>query len=220
MRLDIPMAIIQPEKDQLPGACKNWLEVGSWADVSNKDYGITWVTLDAPLVEVGGITATLLGGQSNPAIWRKHIEPTQKLYSWALNNHWETNYRAYQDGIMTFRYALQPHLGFDAVTATKLATSLSQPLIVAPATGHPMPASTLQLSSGRLIILALRPSMDGKANMVTLFNPGDQPGSTTLRWNSPVGAAHYSNTTEKAMAPVEGPITIAPQDVVTIRVEK
>jgi alpha-mannosidase len=60
MRLDIPMAIMQPEKDQIPGSCKNWLEVGSWADVSNAAYGVTWVTLDAPLVEVGSITATLL----------------------------------------------------------------------------------------------------------------------------------------------------------------
>jgi hypothetical protein len=85
IRLDIPMAIMQPEKDQIPGSCKNWLETGGWADVSNKDFGVTWVSPDAPLVEVGGITATLLGGQSNPAVWRKHIEPTQKLYSWALN---------------------------------------------------------------------------------------------------------------------------------------
>ena len=82
MRLDIPMAIMEPEKDQIPGSCKNWLEVGGWADVSNKDYGITWVTLDAPLVEVGGITATLLGGQSNPAIWRKHIGPKSRKRVW------------------------------------------------------------------------------------------------------------------------------------------
>ncbi|GGB19700.1 glycoside hydrolase family 38 C-terminal domain-containing protein [Puia dinghuensis] len=235
IRLDLPMAIMQPEKDQIPGSCKNWLEVGSWADVSNKDYGVTWVTLDAPLVEVGGITATLLGGQSNPAVWRKHIEPTQKLYSWALNNHWETNYRAYQDGIITFRYALQPHKLFDAAASTKLATALSQPLIAATASvptapappaaaaamsGSPMSTSRLQLSSQQLVVLALRPALDGKAWIVSLFNPTQEPVATTLTWNSPVGAAHYSNTTEAALAPVEGSIAVAPQDVVTIRVEK
>jgi alpha-mannosidase len=220
MRLDIPMAIMRPEKDQIPGSCKNWLEVGSWADVSNKDYGVTWVTLDAPLVEVGGITATLLGGQSNPAVWRKHIEPTQKLYSWALNNHWETNYRAYQDGIITFRYALQPHKAFDPVAATKLATGLSQPLIVTAATSNAPATAKLQLGNEQLVALVLKPSMDGKAWIVTLFNPGEQAETTGLSWNSPVGAAHYSNTSEEAQAPVEGPITVAPQDVVTIRIEK
>ena len=220
MRLDIPMAIMQPEKDQIPGSCKNWLEVGSWADVSNNNFGVTWVTLDAPLVEVGGITATLLGGQSNPAVWRKHIGPTQKLYSWAINNHWETNYRAYQDGIITFRYALQPHNGYDPVASTKLATGLTQPLVVAAATGNAPGTPRLQLSSQRLVVLVLKPSTDGKAWMVTLFNPGEQAESTSLGWNGSVGAAHYSNTTEEPAAPVEGPVTIAPQDVVTIRVEK
>jgi len=220
MRIDLPMAIMQPEKDQIPGSCKNWLEVGSWADVSNKDHGITWVTLDAPLVEVGGITATLLGGQSHPEVWRKHIEPTQKLYSWAINNHWETNYRAYQDGIITFRYALQPHRIYDPVASTKLATSLSQPLIVANAAGEVPTKPKLQLTNQNLVALVLRPSTDGKAWMVTLFNPGTQSESTTLNWNGPVGATHYSNTTEEVQTAVTGPITVAPQDVVTVRVEK
>lgn len=220
VRLDIPMAIMQPEKDQIPGSCKNWLEVGNWADVSNKDYGVTWVTLDAPLVEVGGITATLLGGQSHPEVWRKHIEPTQKLYSWALNNHWETNYRAYQDGIITFHYALQPHKAFDAAASTKLATGLSQPLIVAPAAGELAATPKLQLSSQRLVALVLKPSTDGKAWMVTLFNPNEQSESTSLTWTGSVGAAHYSNTSEEAQASVDGPIVVAGQDVVTIRVEK
>jgi hypothetical protein len=220
MRLDIPMAIMQPEKDQIPGSCKNWLEVGSWADVSNKDYGVTWVTLDAPLVEVGGITATLLGGQSHPEVWRKHIEPTQKLYSWAINNHWETNYRAYQDGIITFRYALQPHKNYDPVASTKLATGLSQPLVVTAATGDAPTTPRLRLSNEKLVSLALKPSTDGKAWIVTLFNPGEQSESTTLNWNSNVGAAHYSNTTEETQDAVNGPITVAAQDVITIRVEK
>ena len=199
MRLDIPMAIMQPEKDQIPGSCKNWLEVGSWADVSNKDHGITWVTLDAPLVEVGGITATLLGGQSNPAVWRKHIEPTQKLYSWALNNHWETNYRAYQDGIITFRYALKPHKTYDPVASTKLATSLSQPLVVTEARGELLTTPHLQLSNQQLVALVLKPSTDGKAWMLTLFNPSEQTQSATIGANT---------------------ITLAPQDVITLRVEK
>ncbi|HVU98678.1 MAG TPA: glycoside hydrolase family 38 C-terminal domain-containing protein [Puia sp.] len=206
MRLDIPMAIMQPEKDQIPGSCKNWLEVGSWADVSNADHGITWVTLDAPLVEVGGITATLLGGQSNPAVWRKHIEPTQKLYSWALNNHWETNYRAYQDGIITFRYALQPHRAYDPVASTKLATGLSQPLIITEAKGEAPTTPRVQLSNQQLVALVLKPSTDGKAWILTLFNPSEQTQSTTLSWNTPVGGAKT--------------ITVAPQDVITLRVEK
>ena len=220
MKLDIPLAIMRPEKDQIPGSCKNWLESGSWADVSNKDLGITWATLDAPLVEVGDITATLLGGQSNPDIWRKKIEPTQKLYSWALNNHWETNYRAYQDGLITFRYALRPHGSFDPAAATKFATGLFQPMVIAPATGNERSAPRLQLGSDNIVALVFKPSEDGQAWILTLYNPTAVTQSASLRWLEPVKAVHYSNTGEMPLGPVTGEIGIAAQDIVTLRVEK
>ncbi len=210
MQLDIPLALMRPEQDQLPGSCKNWLEVGNYADVSNATTGITWVTLDAPLVEVGGITATLLGGQSHPEVWRKHIEPTQKLYSWAINNHWETNYRAYQDGIITFRYALRPHGAFDALSATEFSTGLVQPLIVGVASmgravGLRDTVPMLRLTGGvgqagsGVIVVALRPSEDGKAFVVTLYNPGESSVTATLGTQA---------------------VEVAGRDVITVRVER
>ncbi|MGA9240676.1 MAG: glycoside hydrolase family 38 C-terminal domain-containing protein, partial [Silvibacterium sp.] len=88
IHIDVPLAVMRPEIDQLPGSCKNWLPVGRWIDVANAEYGITCATLDAPLVEIGSLSATMLGSQTHPEIWRKHIEPTQKFYSWVMNNHW------------------------------------------------------------------------------------------------------------------------------------
>ena len=105
MRMDIPWAVMRPEVDQMPGACKNWFTVGRWVDVSNQKYGVTWATLDAPLVEVGGITADKIGTQANPSVWLSKLAPSQTLYSWVMNNHWYTNYKADQDGPTTFRYA-------------------------------------------------------------------------------------------------------------------
>ena len=113
MTLDIPLGWMQPETDQMQSACKNWFTVGRWIDISNRDRGVTWVTLDAPLVQLGGITATLLGSQNNPDIWRKKVDQTQKGYSWAMNNHWGTNYQAYQEGPTVFRYVLRPHRASD-----------------------------------------------------------------------------------------------------------
>jgi alpha-mannosidase len=220
MKIDIPMAVMRPEVDQIPSACKNWLEVGAWADVSNKDLGITWASLDAPLVEVGGITATLLGGQTNPAVWRKKIEPTQKLYSWAINNHWETNYRAYQDGIISFRYALRPHRAFEPAEASQFATGLAQPLVVGAASVDAGGKPLLQLSNKDVLVQVLKPSDDGKAWIVSLFNPGPSTQSVSLRWAAPVKGTSYSNTSETPGAPVSGDIILAAQDVVTLRIER
>jgi hypothetical protein len=220
VKIDIPFSVMRPEVDQIPGSCKNWLEVGQWADVSNDRLGITWVTLDAPLIEVGSITATLLGGQTNPAVWRHHIEPTQKIYSWALNNHWETNYRAYQDGIITFRYALRPHEDFHPAEAHRFAAGLTQTLVVTKASGQGYTRPKLTLSAGDVVVEVLKPSEDGKAWIVTLFNASAQQASTSLQWSAPAGAMHYSNTAEASLGLVNGPVGLAPWAVVTVRVEK
>jgi len=150
MRLDLPLGQMIPEKDQMPSACKNWFTVGRWADVSNEHEGVTWVTMDAPLVEVGEISATLIGSQNNPDIWRKKVEPTQTLYSWAMNNHWGTNYRQHQEGPVMFRYILRPHGAFDATETTRFAVGFSQPLVVRPASKVPYTSPFKLNSSGYL----------------------------------------------------------------------
>ena len=113
VRMDVPWAVVRPETDQIPGACKNWFTVQHFVDISNDQRGITWLTPNAPLVEVGGITANLIGSLSDPAAWIDRLEPSQTIYSWAMNNHWHTNYRAEQEGATTFRYVLVPHHGND-----------------------------------------------------------------------------------------------------------
>jgi hypothetical protein len=220
MRIDIPMAVMQPEKDQIPGSCKNWLETGSWADVSNDENGITWTTLDAPLVEAGEISAILLGGQGNPDVWRKKIEPTQRLYSWALNNHWETNYRAYQDGLITFRYALRPHAAYDAAVAARFATGLTQPLVTTSAVDNRQQNARPLLGSGKIMALVFKPGEDGNSYILTLYNPTDKTETTSLRWSQPVGKTFYSNTSEEDLSPVTGDIQIAPMQVVTLKVTR
>ncbi|NVM24188.1 MAG: glycoside hydrolase, partial [Desulfobacterales bacterium] len=129
MRMDTPWAVVQPEVDQLPGACKNYFTVQRWVDVSNEDYGVTWATVDAPLVEVGAITSDPRGKTVG---WIKHIEPSTTLYSYVMNNYWETNYKAGQEDPTTFRYSIKPHKRFDSGSAARFGTERSQPLIAVP----------------------------------------------------------------------------------------
>lgn len=218
--LDLPLGQMQPEKDQIPGSCKNWLEVNDWADVSSNDRGITLASPDAPLIQVGGITADKLGGQTDPSVWRKTIEPTQALYSWALNNHWETNYRATQEGVITWRFALQPHGSFDPVKATQFARSLSEPLIVTMDDGRKNNRSLVQVSSSAIVVNMLKPSDDGKGWIIALYNPSKTAASTTLKWSQPVKSTRYCNTGEEAGVAAPAVLTLAPLEVVLLRIEK
>jgi hypothetical protein len=222
MLMDIPLGAMQPEIDQLPGSCKNWLPVGRWIDVSNESFGVTWATLDAPLVEIGGITATMLGSQKVPALWRQHIEPTQTFYSWVMNNHWGTNYLAYQSGPVTFRYALRPHEREDIAAASRFATGLSQPLLVSLSVHHELVStSMLNIEPASALLTELKPSDDGKAWIVRLFAASDEDVSAHLTWSSKnIGQTFLSNLAEEPLRPVNGDISIAGWDLVTLRVER
>ena len=59
----------------------------------------------------------------------------RRFYSWVMNNHWHTNYRAEQSGPTTFRYALLPHKQYDPIAAQRFGIECSQPLVVVPARG-------------------------------------------------------------------------------------
>ena len=222
MRLDVPFGVIRPEWDQMPSACKNWLTVGRWADVSNRDYGVTWVTLDAPLVEVGGLTATLLGSQTSPDVWRRKIEPTQKLYSWAMNNHWGTNYRAYQEGSAVFRFVLRPHRGRSSDgEASRLATGFSQPLVAVPGRGAaPRAAPLLRVEPAAVVVCGLKPSDDRRAIIVRLLSAGDRPVHAKLTWSPPGPKRLWlSDTSEQPKHEVAGDVPLPAWGVVTLRAE-
>jgi alpha-mannosidase len=221
IRMDIPLGMMRPEADQLPGSCKNWLSVGRWIDVANPTQGVTWITLDAPLVEIGEISATMLGSQKDPAKWRKHIEPAQRFYSWVMNNHWETNYRAYQEGPVEFRYALRPHTGYNSAAASRLAIGMSEPLLVSVANSDPTQPPLLRVEPADVLALTLKQSDDAGALIIRLFGASGEKRNAKLIWPSPTAPKLWrSNLSEERVEAIHGEITVAAWDLITIRVDR
>lgn len=221
VRLEVPYGVMQPDIDQIPSACKNWFTVGRWADVANAEYGVTWITLDAPLVQVGGMTANLLNSQSNPDIWLKKIGRTQKLYSWAMNNHWGTNYRAYQEGPHVFRFVLRPHRGLDLAAASRLAIAATQPLQPTVARGARPPSTPLfTVNTPGVLVTALKPSDDGKALIVRLWGASGANEQAQLAWASPAPKRVWlSDTSERPLRKAGETVTVPAWGLVTLRAE-
>jgi alpha-mannosidase len=220
--LDIPLGgAMDPVTQQIPGSCKNWFTVGRWVDVSNGKQGVTWVTLDAPLIEVGGLTARLLNSQTDPNVWRQKVDPTQKFYSWVMNNHWSSNYRAFQEGPTTFRYVLRPHGQMDPAGATRFATGFSQPLLAVPASNKkPFSLPLLALSSDDVVVSDLKPSDDGKAWMVRLFGASGKDTVVKLHWGSRGPRRIFaSGTDEKKGTRLGETISVPGYGLVTLRAE-
>jgi alpha-mannosidase len=183
VRINIPWGVIQPEKDQLAGACKNWFSVERWADVSNDELGVTWSTIEAPLLEVGGLTANLPRSQPNPKAYLSKIKASPTLYSWVMNNHWHTNYRADQDGETVFRYALRPHHKYDQVAAARFGIESTEPLLAAPGAGQAPAGSLVEIGPGPILITSIFPSPDGQALLVRLFNTGESAAQPSMKWH-------------------------------------
>jgi alpha-mannosidase len=221
MRIDIPWAVFRPEIDQLPGACKQWLCVGRWADVSNQQYGVTWATPDAPMIEVGAITADKLAQTPDPNLWLAKLNPSQTLYSYVMNNYWITNYRPFQSGPTMFRYSLLPHKKYDEAAAQRFGIERSQPLVAVPARG-PAPSDRpfLELDTPDVIVASMKPSEDGQAFIVRLFGAGDRPAKAALRWaQTEPQKTWISNLAEERLAALTGPVDVPPRGLVTLRAE-
>jgi alpha-mannosidase len=219
VHVNSPGTIGQPEVDQLPGACKNWFCVERWVDISDAQRGVTWSSADAPLMEMGGLTANLPRGQPNPNAYLKTIKPSSRIYSWVMNNHWHTNYRADQEGPTWFRFALWPHGPYDPAAATRFGVESTEPLICGPASGPAPVAARLTIEPPSVVATAFKPSDDGKALIVRLFNPTSQAQTARLNWSQPVGQTWLSSAREEQGQKAPATIPLAKFGMTTLRVE-
>jgi alpha-mannosidase len=215
--MDIPWGVMRPEADQIPGSNKNWLVFQRWIDISNDHEGVTWTAIEAPLVELGDLTANIMGGGGN---WRKSIPQTQTLLSWALNNHWFTNFPLQQGGIIPFRYVIQPHGRYDSVAANQFGLEQNRPLIAVPVDKNPVTKPLLTIDNPRVAISTLKPSEDDKALILRLRSVSDKPELINLTW--PTGTPKSINlclADEEPATPVGHKIVVEPYGVLTLRVE-
>lgn len=167
-KLDLNGIPSRPNDDQLDGAARDWFPVQRWVDVSDSVRGVTVVPLDAPLMQLGGITT---------GRWVRTLEPdSATLMSWALNNHWPVNFRASQGGMIPLRYRLQTHAGpVDVAAAARFGAEMLTPPIVL------RDAAPLQDRDGQFlnvpddapVLLTAKPADDGEGVILRLQNLSD-----------------------------------------------
>ncbi|MCJ7582585.1 MAG: hypothetical protein MUP98_18885 [Candidatus Aminicenantes bacterium] len=215
VRVDIAWGFYRPELDQLPGSNKNYFSAQRWVDISNTNYGVTWVSLDAPLIELGDIA-------SDPIVfgWKEKVVPTQTIYTYVMNNYWETNYKASQEGLVTFRYSMTPHSDFTPADAERFAIERTQPLIVLSSDNTAPSLSFLHLDSTNVIVTSMKPSRDGQAILLRLFNPGEKEENVSLIWGEQKPTSLYmSSPFEEKGQEIRGTLNIPAFGIITLRAE-
>jgi alpha-mannosidase len=180
VRLDLGWGIIRPDIDQIAGACKDFFGIHAAADISNGRFGLTWISRDAPLAEVGRMTDESRRAKGRRA-WRTEVGPTQILYSYAMNNYWHTNYKADQEGPALLRYSIVPHGPFRPQDIEKRGLEACRPLIAAsPCAGSSSSGPLISVGPDGVIATSLAPAADESAILVRLYNPSARDAEARL----------------------------------------
>ena len=214
MHIDLGFGAYRPEADQLKAACRNYFTPEKWVDISNQDNGVTWISCDAPLIQIGDIAT-----DANAYGWLSEIKPSQTIFSYNMNNYWGTNYKASQEGKVTFRYTIHPHGMYVPSDAEKLAAQESEPLVVVAAgekKNEIKPPFTIK--DNGIVVISLVAQQDGY--LVNLFNAAGGPADLDIEWNKKPSEVFFSDFDGK---PVSGFVngTVLPAWAIrTIRVRK
>lgn len=222
VRIDIPWATTQIDQDQLPGANKNFYSVQRWVDLSNEHSGVTLAPIEAPMLEIGDMNGQKWMTDMNIRPWIKKYEPSNRLFSWVMNNVWFVNYKASQEGKIPFHYVLKPHGAYDEFATKKFGIEQTQPLLVVPVAKsiEVLKPIVLIQEGANILITSLKQSRDGQAIIIRFFNPTNNAETTSLTWKkvNPRGIYKSSPREERSEA-IHPTLTLSPGEVQTIRVE-
>ncbi len=205
------------EQDQAPGANRNYYAVERWADIHDHSGGLTLVSVDAPLIQLGSVG-------SDPIVtgWRDEIDPAPVLYSYLMNNYWETNYRAEQEGPHAIRYVLRPHGGFDVTAAERTGLEAAHPLLAYRVRAGFEPfAPPVEVETERTIVTLLRRSSDSIE--LRLFNPSTFSDSVRISVPGKPDAALVPvglwGSRPASAVPTETPLIVRPGQIVTALID-
>ena len=119
MKFEATGSFITPLVDQIPGSNTDYYPVQHWANVSGSDFGITLSSIEAHLLEFGGLWQGCLSGAHHgvayPGYGHEFLKPGDikkgYIYSYVMNTNFRTNFQPIQVSDMLFRYSFTSHKG-------------------------------------------------------------------------------------------------------------
>ena len=123
--IDKTGCLIRPGIDQLPGSNQEFYLIQNGLVIENNKKNIVLAIKDCPLITLGDLKASpihLCNGDN--------IELNKEIvYSWAMNNYWETNFKVDLGGFYEFAYSIQSIDKTKAEEAMKICEAMNEGLI-------------------------------------------------------------------------------------------
>ena len=227
-RYEIQNGFVDPSRDQLPRAGKEWFSVQHWVAAEQGGVTIALVPVDAPLVTLGDIVR---------GTWP--VEFNQRpgtIFSYVMNNYWSTNYAAGQGGDFTFRYVLTSGRRLEPAYLSRLGREEMSPLEVDQITSqdkainslrplHSAQASFLYVKQPEVVLETWKMAEDGEGTILRFLEVAGK--ESTVDVQTPlleVKSAWRSDALERkqsalSVSPHGFRFSAKPFQIVTVRLE-
>lgn len=173
IRYESQNAWIDPEKDQLPGANKEWFAAQHWVSVSGPGASIGLTLDEAPLLTLGDI---------NRGVWPRTLSIRNgTLFSYVMNNYDGDDERPFQGGEFDFHYTITSDSTFQPDRLARFAREETRPLEtdqVTEADKLVWPAEPLAAASGsflniddpHIVLAAWKGAQDDRGVVLRFYN--------------------------------------------------
>jgi len=231
-KIDVPGGVMQPDLDQIPGSFRDSYVARHWVSISRGDYGVLWSSVDAPLIQLGGIQTD----KYLPWLTMQDDNWLRRgwLYSYVMGNHWVVDVPIAQGGDYVFRYSLATHgsdwsyndahhFGWSALSPLHVYT------IEAAQEGKWRDAarSFLEVSPENVYVAGFKTAEDGKGVILRLYEGAGLATSAAINFQLPgvsLKTAALCDGRERILSPLTAEnnslrIALKPWETSTVRVQ-
>lgn len=220
--IDLAFGEMRPEREQLSGANKNFYCANNGVTVSGVNNSVLLTTLNSPILEIGGMTGEEWQiDQKKFLAWKRSATSSSTIYSWVMNNSWHTNYKASQEGKVSFNYSIVPLESYSHESKMR-CLEVVQPLMGVPSDNNQAYETLFRVhGKNKIAVSTIHPAKENSGYMVRLVNLSNQTVQSAIEWGSIKPRAVYiSDNNEQAIKKMENDsIWMKPYGTLTLKIE-
>lgn len=227
IRYEIQDAWVDPQRDQLPGANKEWFSGQHWVAVTNPGLSMALAYNEAPLLTIGDI---------NRGLWPKTLESKNgTIFSYIMDNYDGDDEKPYQGGVFTFHYGLSSNSEFNPSLLARFGREAASPLEIEKTTAadkhgsppEPMSATAagfIDIDSPDVVLSTWKAAEDGDGYILRFYNTTDRPVTAQVRFPElRFETVRHANAVEVNQGPLTVqqsgiPLALKPHEIYSLRI--